>query len=173
MLDKDIDTGAILGSCRTDISQDDTAGTLHDRLMDIGSDLVIETVEKIACGNAKPIAQNEIDTQLLKPAPKIFKEDCKIDWNVEIDSVYDKIRGLSPYPSAWTTIREQSFKIFKTNKEYSQHNHTNSEILSDGKTYIKVACAGGYINILELQMAGKKKMEIKEFLRGCRLFDTI
>ena len=171
MLDKDIDTGAIIGSSRTDISEQDTAETLHDRLMDIGSELVLESVEKIAKGDIKPIAQTEMETESLRPAPKIFKEDCEIDWNGDIDTVYNKIRGLSPYPASWAMIKEHSFKIFRTEKEYCDHNNLTSEVLSDGKTFVKVACRGGYINILELQMAGKKRMEIKDFLRGCRLFD--
>ena len=171
MLDKDIDTGAIIGSSRTDISEQDTAETLHDRLMDIGSELVLVSVEKIAKGDIKPIAQTEMETESLRPAPKIFKEDCEIDWNGDIDTVYNKIRGLSPYPAAWAMIKEHYFKIFRTEKEYCDHNHLTSEVLSDGKTFVKVACRGGYINILELQMAGKKRMEIKDFLRGCRLFD--
>lgn len=169
MLDKDIDTGAIIGQTKTDISETDTAGTLHDRLMEIGADLVKCTVDKIAEGNVELLPQDSIEHDSLRPAPKIFKPYCEINWEDDIDKIYNKIRGLSPYPAAWSILKGNNFKIFETSKEYSEHNLACGEVLSNGSDYIKVACKGGYINILQLQMAGKKRMKTVDFLRGFKL----
>ncbi len=171
MLDKDIDTGAILGNKRTDISESETAETLHDKLMFMGADLVVETIQNIAQGTAKPLAQSQIADSQMRPAPKIFKEDCEIDWSGDIDCIYNKIRGLSPYPAAWANIKDISFKLFEVSKEKTNHSLEFGTILSDGKKYIKIACNGGFLYLLELQMAGKKRMKVEDFLRGCRLFD--
>lgn len=172
MLDKNIDTGEIIDSKRCDISDTDTAGELHDRLMMIGADLVIESVEKIAGENLILKPQTELEQGVtLLPAPKIFKADCEIDWNQDINSIYNKIRGLSPYPSAWCMLNDNLFKILEVSKEIVNHNKTFGEVVSNGKDFIKIPCSGGYINILQLQMSGKKKMNTIDFLRGFRLFD--
>lgn len=171
MLDKDIDTGAIIGNKKTDISSLETAGNLHDKLMRLGADLVIETVDKIASGDTDLIIQSSIESEDLRSAPKIFKEDCKIDWSRPIDDIYNKIRGLSPYPAAWCELDGHVFKIFETAKELSSHSLDFGKVVSNGKDLIKVACNGGYIIISQLQLSGKKRMETIEFLRGFRSFD--
>ena len=203
-LDHDIDTGRIIHRVSTPIADTDTAGDIHDRLMDIGADLVVKTVEDIEAGNIETIDQKEIMVNGqrsmvndLRPAPKIFKETCEICWDKHsVKSAYDFIRGLSPYPGAWTTLRlangsENTLKIFFAEKEYSMVNgqwsmdngqwsmvndqwsmvngQWSMDILTDGKTYIKVALPGGYLRITSLQLAGKRRMSVEEFLRGNHL----
>lgn len=180
MLNHEIDKGDILGQRAIDIEDCDTAGTLHDKLMNLGVGLVIDTVEKIASGKATPIDQNSISATTIKDAPKIFKSDCRIDWSGSCIAINNFIRGLSPYPAAWTMLgfanhEAVGVKIFDACAEPdTQATTTNSEgvagrVISDGRTYIKIGCADGYISIKELQMAGKKRMKTDEFLRGVAL----
>ncbi len=169
-LDKDIDTGAIIGSQRVEIPEDYTAGDLHDSLMKVGAQLVVQSIERIAAEEVDAIAQSTIIDSQMRPAPKIFKDDCRIDWSSSCSTIHNKVRGLSPYPAAWCELKGVAFKIFKTQIEPAQHSHTFGEILSDSKSYIKIAADGGYINILELQMAGKRRMMVEELLRGSKLF---
>lgn len=172
MLDKNIDTGEIIGSTKCDISDTDTAGILHDKLMFIGSELVIESVEAIATEKVKLKSQTELEMGVtLLPAPKIFKADCEIDWSKDIDIIYNKIRGLSPYPSAWCILNGDSFKILEVSKEVVNHDKEFGKVVSNGKDFIKISCNGGYLNVLKLQISGKKKMSTIDFLRGFRLFD--
>ncbi|MCK5170863.1 MAG: methionyl-tRNA formyltransferase [Bacteroidales bacterium] len=168
-----IDTGNIIFQEEIPISNDDNAGSIHDKLMFKGADLVIKTVNSIIENNYPQLIQEDIIDRgtEIKHAPKIFKNDCKINWGKNIDSVHNLIRGLSPYPTSWSEIINTKnepiqVKIFKSEKEMSDHNHSIGEIISDEKTFLKVAVENGFINITELQQAGKKRLNIKDFLRG-------
>lgn len=169
-LNSQIDKGGIIDSRKVAIAPDDTAGTLHDKLMHVGSELVIETVGKIAAGGFRPHEQPPGD-EGLKPAPKIFRDDCRIDWSRRPDEIHNLIRGLSPYPAAWSVFRsgdgaESTMKIFASVPEFGIHEHRPGDILSDGRSFLNVACKSGYISVTELQMAGKKRISVEEFLRG-------
>lgn len=164
MLDKDIDTGDVLCRESVTIAADESAGTLHDKLMYLGGDLVVKSVDRIASGSVIPVAQSNIKDSLTRPAPKIFKEDCKLEWENDVVSIYNKIRGLSPYPAAWCELKGEAFKIFGTH--YEEGLSEIGEIKTDGKTFLKVGCKDGFLFIDDLQMAGKKRMKTEEFLRG-------
>lgn len=169
-LNSEIDKGGIIDSRKVAITPDDNAGTLHDRLMEVGAELVVETVDRIAAGNVI-LREQPADDGGLKPAPKIFKDDCRIDWSHTPDEIRNLIRGLSPYPAAWSVLRsadggELPVKIFAAAAEHDAHEKPPGEILSDGRTFLNVACRAGYISITELQLAGKKRMPVGEFLRG-------
>lgn len=148
----------------------DNVGSLHDKLMETGTDLVVRTVEKIAAGDTAPIPQPQTETTGLKGAPKIFKETCRIDWTQGCNEINNLIRGLSPYPAAWTElVRGESasiLKIYTVEPEPSPHQEQPGTIRSDNKQIFKVACGDGYIRITELQLAGKKRMHADELLRG-------
>lgn len=164
-----IDTGNILFSATVPIREDETAGELHDALMQTGASLLIKTVAAIATGNPEGTPQAHLDESTLKHAPKIFKEDCKIDWNKPVAQAYNLIRGLSPYPTAWTVLQGKTLKIFKATKEIAAHNMAPGEVVTDHKTYLKFAADGGYVAVEEIQLEGKKRMGVQEFLRGFRL----
>lgn len=172
LLDHEIDTGKILFKKEIDIWENDTVGSIHDSLMDVGAKLVIETVDALAEGKARAIAQQTIETAgEIKHAPKIFKEDCKIDWSREAESVRNLIRGLSPYPAAWSTLVNKSTGLEITCKLFFaiQTEGKSAEagtIESDAKNYLKVACKDEWLLITDLQIAGKKRMKADEFLRG-------
>jgi len=173
LLDHEIDTGKILFKRETPIGENETVGDVHDRLMEIGAKLVVETVDAIAEGNIKPVPQTGlIDGTEIKHAPKIFKEDCKIDWNKDSESIRNLIRGLSPYPTAWANlVNEQTgteimTKLFFAQKTDSVKNASPGTYETDRKTFIKVACGNGWLQITDLQIAGKKRMKTDEFLRG-------
>ncbi len=170
MLNHEIDKGDILGQHEVAISPEDNAGTLHDKLMNAGVELVTETVEAIAAGTARPIVQPESEKGLLKEAPKIFKDDCRIDWSETGENIRNLVRGLSPYPAAWSALsgtqESSNVKIYEVRFERAIHSHPPGMLFTDGKKYLKTACADGYILIGELQMAGKKRMKTEEFLRG-------
>lgn len=161
---KEIDTGSILLQDEVIISEDMTAGELHDELMVKGSELVLETVKAIDADDYQLRAQ-DLDRDY-PPAPKIFKEDCRIDWQQDIESIYNFIRGLSPYPGAWTKLDGKLFKVYKAKKEITGHLHETGQLISDGKDYLKVALPDGYIDLIEIQIEGKKKLSVEEFLRG-------
>lgn len=168
-LNHTIDTGNIIMQRRTPILPEDNIGTLYDRLMEIGAGVVCETVDMIASGNVKTTAQ--IESADLRPAPKIFKEDCLIDWIKPVQYLHNFVRGLSPYPVAYTNLKtangeELRVKVFESKAEEAEHNAAPGTVASDGKTYLKVAAAGGWLYILRLQPAGKKPMNISDFLRG-------
>lgn len=170
LLDKDIDTGDLIAVKKVAIADTDTAGTLHDKLMIEGGELVLKSVDMIANGKRDYIPQNTItEGMILRPAPKIFKEDCKIDWTCSVETIYNKVRGLSPYPAAWFEHNDINYKVFGVSREEALHNKPYGEIVTDNKTYIKVACQGGYIYLDELQMAGKKRMKAKDFLLGNKI----
>ncbi len=169
LLNPQIDEGAVLGQTKVAIEPSDNVGTLHDKLMNVGVDLVLETVEKIASGNIAPIEQADMYDGELKPAPKIFKEDCHVDFSRSGEEIVNLVRGLSPYPAAWANLSESlSAKIFEVEFEAKDVDAEVGAILSDGKKYIKVVCADGLINIRELQLSGKKRMTTEELLRGFR-----
>ena len=177
-LKHEIDTGKIIQQVRVPIHETDNVEDVHDRLMLLGGQLVTETVDNILAGTIQPIDQSELvgaDVEL-KPAPKIFHETCQINWNQPMKKVYDFIRGLSPYPAAWSEFedakgKKQSVKIFSTSMvervfTASELMPKPGEMLTDGKTYLYVMCQNGLLSINELQMAGKKRMPIADFLRG-------
>lgn len=166
-LTHDIDTGNIIFREEVDILPQDTSGDLHDRLMKTGAQLLVKTVKAIEEGNYQETPQNLEDTSL-KQAPKIFKEDCNIDWNQSTQKINDLIRGLSPYPTAYTTLHDKVLKIFKATPEIAEVSEIPGSIISDEKTFIKFACTDGYIRIEDLQIQGKKRMKTEDFLRGYR-----
>ncbi|GAA3976906.1 methionyl-tRNA formyltransferase [Pedobacter ginsengiterrae] len=162
-----IDTGDIILSVKTPIADDETAGELHDKLMVIGANLLVKTVTAIAEGNFTEQPQPQSD--VLKHAPKIFKDDCKINWNNPSQLIYNLIRGLSPYPTAFTLLNDKTLKIFKAELENKEPGIAAGGFLSDGKTYLKFATKDGFIKLLDIQYEGKKRMLIEDFLRGMRL----
>ncbi len=171
LLKQEIDTGNILFQEKVQIGPEETNGELHDALMEIGANLVLKTVDALAEGNVSPLAQDimDIDREKLH-APKIFKENCMIDWGKPGTAINNLIRGLSPYPAAWTNFQnsgsETDVKIFRASFEQVNHQYNHGEIRSDNKKYLKIACADGFLHILDLQLAGKKRLGIAEFLRG-------
>lgn len=174
LLNHEIDKGAILAQQCVPILPEDNVGTLYDKLMHIGAGLVLDTVERIAAGDISPVEQQHIDETTLRPAPKIFKEDCRIDWSWNGRRIADFIRGLSPYPAAWTELSGQgvqtasSAKIFSASFEAAAHNSPCGTIQSDGRTFVRVACPDGWISIGEMQIAGKKRLPVRELLLGWR-----
>lgn len=164
-LSHEIDTGSIIFQDSEEISETDTAGALHDRLMVRGAQLVLKTARAIAADSYPRVPQHQ-GTEL-KEAPKIFKNDCAIDWSMTSSQVANFVRGLSPYPSAWTTLNGKVFKVLDvaavTNR--SNHHHTG-EWITDNKTFLHVKVRDGWIAILELQPEGRKQMKIEAFLRG-------
>lgn len=166
-IDDKIDTGEIILQEKTSIANNTTAGELHDQLMVLGANLVLKTVQLIETDNVKTTTQKE--TEEIKAAFKIHKDTCKINWNLPIDNIHNHIRGLSPYPASWTTLYDEEknmpLKIFMVSKELEQHDLKNGTIIST-KTELKVAVTNGYINLLEIQLPGKRKMKVKEVLNG-------
>lgn len=169
LLQKEIDTGHILYRQEVPIATDETVGTLHDKLMIVGAKLLQKTVEAIA--NENYTLQPQVITSVQKHAPKIFREDCQIDWNKKLMTIYKHICGLSPYPAAWTKVidkdnKETVLKIYKCKFRKESCKEAPRTIVSDSKTYFSIAVDGGYIDILELQQAGRKRMNITDFLKG-------
>lgn len=170
-LDHQIDTGRVIQRVAVPILDTDNASDVHDKLMLLGSDLVVETVDHILNGTVTSIPQSELQTdEPLRPAPKIFKDTCRIDWSLGVKRVYDFVRGLSPYPAAWTEWtaggKQTVMKIYQTAKEFAAVSEPVGTVLTDGRTYLKVALADGYLHIDSLQLAGKKRMAVADFLRG-------
>lgn len=170
-LDHDIDTGSVIQRVPVPILDTDNVEDVHDKLMHLGSDLVVETVDNILAGTVTPIPQSELQTdEPLRPAPKIFKETCRIDWTQGVKRTYDFVRGLSPYPAAWTELtyngKTSVLKVYTTSKEFCEVSEPIGTIVTDGKTYLKVAQTDGYQHLLTIQLAGKKRMQTADFLRG-------
>jgi len=166
-LKHEIDTGDVIFSEKVAIAEDDTAGDLHDHLMEAGAGLLVKTVKAIASGDFKE--QPQQFSEELKHAPKIFKEFCKIDWNLPVLTIYNLIRGLSPYPTAFTELNDKTIKIFKAGYESAQPDIVPGAYVTDGKSFLKFAASDGFINVLDVQYEGKKRMKTDEFLRGMRL----
>ncbi len=171
MLNAEIDKGDIICRVEMPILPSDNAGTLHDRMMVAGAELVVQTVDRIAAGNIVPLSQMNIPEEGLKPAPKIFKEDCRVDWNRPGREIVNFIRGLSPYPGAWTDFADTTLKLLAGNYEPGVENY---ELPKPGtfdfsdKEVMRVACADGRIAVTELQPAGKRRMTAKEFRNGIK-----
>jgi methionyl-tRNA formyltransferase len=173
MLNEKIDTGKILLAEKVLIGNEETAGELHDRLMLIGSKLVIKTVLKIISGDVNEISQESMisDPVALKPAPKIFREDCHINWDQEVETIFNLIRGLSPGPGAFTDVlladgTTQNLKIFQSKYEVAAYRGAPGDIFTDGKTFLKIGAKNGFIHPARLQLSGRKVMNSGDFLRG-------
>ncbi|MBE6176581.1 MAG: methionyl-tRNA formyltransferase [Rikenellaceae bacterium] len=173
LLNEEIDKGAIIEQRKVDILPEDNIGTLYDRLMVVGAELVSHTVDKIALGEYQTIEQMHIDENTLRPAPKIFKEDGRIDWHSGVVAIHNRVRGLSPYPAAWTPIYKcgeecGSAKIFTTHIEKQSMSVAVGTLRSDGRSYLAVAASDGWVYIDEIQLAGKRRMAVKDLLLGWR-----
>lgn len=166
-LKHEIDTGDVIFSEKVDIDDEMTAGDLHDLLMNVGAGLLVRTVTAIESGDYEE--QPQLHSDALKHAPKIFKEYCLIDWNLPASAVHNMIRGLSPYPTAFTKLKDKTLKVFRAEIEDQEPGISPGGFLSDGKTYLKFACKDGFIRLTDLQYEGKKRMSVEEFLRGIRL----
>lgn len=182
-LKHEIDTGDVIQQRSCPIGRHENVEDIHDRLMVMGADMVIETVDAIIAGTVKPIPQDQMLTtgQQPTPAPKIFKETCRIDWTRPAEQVYNHIRGLSPYPAAWASLMDETenivttLKIYKTGEPqpYGNGEHpVAGTILADRKT-MRIACADGWLEILSLQQSGKKRMDTDAFLRGFTITPTM
>lgn len=165
-LQHDIDTGNILLQERIPIGDDETASELHDRMKIIGAALIVKTIKGFAESNLQEVPQEKLVTEVLRHAPKIYTDTCKIDWNKEADAVYNLIRGLSAYPGAFTDFHGKVLKIFRAQKEKASIPGTPGKYESDGKSFLRFFCIDGLISVKEIQLEGKKKMGIEEFLRG-------
>ncbi|MBP7399938.1 MAG: methionyl-tRNA formyltransferase [Chitinophagales bacterium] len=164
-LKKEIDTGDILFTKPIEILPDDNAGSLHDKMMLAGAELLFKTVKVIESRSFNTMPQHKNSN---KTAPKIFKEDCKIDWNNSSQTIYNFIRGLSPYPTAWTILEDKTLKIFSGKIIFDKTSQSPGNYITDGKQYLRFATADGLIDITELQLEGKKKMSVTDFLKGYR-----
>lgn len=167
LLQHEIDTGNILFSQQVDIGLQDTASILHDKLMVAGAEVLLKTVSALKSDNVHPIPQAQLEASLLKAAPKIFKKDSLIIWDSPTDQVYNQIRGLSPYPAAHTSLDGKVLKIYETQKGSPIHKMPG-EYVTDGKTFLSFATQDGSLLITALQLEGKKRMHVEEFLRGYR-----
>ena len=180
-LKHEIDTGEVIQQVRIPIADEDNVEVIHDKLMNLGGRLVTETVDAILAGTVKPVPQEELinlSEEELRPAPKIFKDTCRIDWTKGVKAVYDFVRGLSPYPAAWTELVNVDgsslvLKIFQTEKNFFSHGEKIGTVSTDGKTYLRVALTDGYLNIKSLQLAGKKRMPVADFLRGLKVTEGL
>lgn len=173
LLDHEIDTGKVLFKYETEIGENETVGDIHDRLMETGAGLVLKTVDALASGEYKAIPQEELAAGTeIKHAPKIFKDDCKIDWNKPTETVRNLVRGLSPYPTAWSLLvnnetgEKIQTKIFFAGKTDENEAAQPGTIKTDKKKTLLVACGNGWLNITDIQLAGKKRMKTEELLRG-------
>lgn len=170
-LQQEIDTGNILLQEKIEIGENETAGELHDKLKTLGANVLVKTIQQIESGNIKEYKQSEIRNpeSEIKHAPKIFTETCKIDWNNKAEDIFNLIRGLSPSPCAFTYLHNKMLKIFYGKKENINHKLPNGDVASDGKKYLKFSCADGFINCTDIQLQGKKRMNVEDFLRGYKI----
>jgi methionyl-tRNA formyltransferase len=189
-LKHEIDTGDILLQVSFPIGENETAGEVHDKMKEIGANVLVKTVKGLADGSIKELPQGVIihskkmgtligkestsdpdnidEKTVLKHAPKIFTETCRIDFSRSVDEVHNLIRGLSPFPGAFITLNEKTLKIFRTEKLFENPVSVAGQYETDGKSFLRFACADGYVAVKELQLEGKKKMTTEEFLRGYR-----
>lgn len=168
-LKHEIDTGDIIQQVRIPIEESDNVEMVHDKLMVLSGKLVTETVDNIIAGTVTSIPQDQFKDVPLTPAPKIFRDTCRIDWNQLTKRIYDFIRGLSPYPAAWTTLEGKSVKIYEVEKDVTTTQSKPGTIATDGKNNLKVATADGWIIIKTLQLEGKKRMPVSDLLRGLKI----
>ncbi|SEG19996.1 methionyl-tRNA formyltransferase [Algoriphagus boritolerans] len=167
-LKHEIDTGSIIFQEKITIHPEDDLGIVYEKLMTIGADLVVRTVDVISKNEVNPSIQDE--SKALHHAPKIFKETCKIDWTKSAESIHNLVRGLSPYPAAWTEFQGKTCKIFKTSfTKENLNDKKQGQWESDGKSFLKFQTGEGTLNVLELQLEGKKRMKIEELLRGLKI----
>jgi methionyl-tRNA formyltransferase len=165
-LKHEIDTGDILLQEKFSIGENENAGEVHDKMKEVGAQLLVKTIKGLADGTVQEVPQTT--REMLRHAPKIFTDTCKIDWNKPVDEIHNLIRGLSPYPGAFTHLQEKLFKLYQSKKEYAKPTVPPGEIETDKKSFLKFAAADGYIYALEIQPEGRKRMPIAEFLRGYR-----
>lgn len=164
---KEIDTGPLILQKSISIGKNDSAGDLHDKLMILGAQTLIKTLNLIE--NRELVSIPQSTTEVLLTAPKIFKEDCEIDWETSGEEIFNFIRGLSPYPTAYTSMRNLKLKIFSADFILQSHEDEPGTYFTDGSAELRFACTNGFILIKELQLEGKKRMKVSEFLRGLRL----
>ncbi len=177
-LKHEIDTGNILLQKKIDITENETAGTLHDKMMEAGAELLLQTINELAKGNLEEITQphtsypipdtSNLPLHTLHHAPKIFTETCEINWNKNAGEIYNLIRGLSPYPAAFTFLQGKKLKIFSSEKEINTEVQEPGNVFTDHKSFLKFSTNNGYISLKEIQLEGKKRMMIEDFLRGYR-----
>lgn len=174
-LTHEIDTGRVIQRRSIPIADDDNVGVIHDKLMVMGAEMVCETVDNIIADRVVPIAQEELTTdEPLRPAPKIFKDTCRLNFSCNVEQLYNQVRGLSPYPAAWYEWVApdgaiSSVKVYEATRRVCNHSLACGSIVTDGKKTIEIACADGFLSIHSLQLAGKKRLTAEELLRGYKL----
>jgi methionyl-tRNA formyltransferase len=166
LLKHEIDTGDLLFQQRIPIGENETAGELHDHMMEAGAELVLKSVQALENHTAAPFPQEETE---VTHAPKIFTETCRIDFNRPLQEVHNFVRGLSPYPGAWTELDGKTLKILRAQKGSAMQGVSPGTFESDGKNHLRVSAQDGFLDILELQMEGKRRMDVREFLNGYRM----
>lgn len=170
-LKHEIDTGDILLQERIPIGEDESAGELHDKMKEVGAQVLVKTIKGIADGTLLEQPQFAAETQLteLKHAPKIFTETCIIDWTKSCESIHNLIRGLSPYPGAITKLNGKLLKVYESRKEEAGREEEPGSISTDNKKFLKFACSDGFIHVMDIQPEGKKRMNVEDFLRGHKI----
>ena len=169
-LKHEIDTGDILLQASMPITENETAGEVHDKMKELGAEILVKTIKEIATNSLQEKPQQIFSTSTdLRHAPKIFTENCKIDFTKTVNEVHNLIRGISPFPGAFTHVNGKLLKIYLSKKEITNHTQQAGSLISDETTFIKFACSNGYIHVLELQLEGKKKMKVVDFLSGNKL----
>lgn len=166
-LQHEIDTGNILLQAVIPIGENETAGDLHDKMKEVGAELLVKTIEQLSEGTLKEMPQQNITVEI-KHAPKIFTETCRIDWSKTTSEIHNLVRGLSPFPGAFTFLKDRTLKIYRSKKEAAKHNFEIGSFHTDQKTFLKFTCIDGFIHVTDIQLEGKKRMLIEEFLRGYR-----
>jgi len=164
----DIDTGPLLYSQRVPITENETAGDLHDKLKIVGAELLVKTMDALAIGSAVESPQPADADLTIRHAPKLFTENCRIDFNTSVNQVHNLVRGLSPYPTAFTQLGDKIFRIYASKKETANLSAVPGSYESDGKNTLKFACTDGWLHAVEVQIEGKKRMPVRDFLRGWR-----
>jgi methionyl-tRNA formyltransferase len=171
-LKHEIDTGNIFLQEKITIGDDETAGELHDRMKETGAALLVKTIQGLAAGTLQPVSQEDMleqnKMQEIRHAPKIFTETCRIDWNRSVHDIYNQVRGLSPYPGAFTFLHQKTFKIFRAEKQVEAPVVSPGQYETDNRSMLRFAGTDGYIAVKEIQLEGKKKMQTGDFLRGYR-----
>jgi len=167
-LKQEIDTGDMLFQESLPIGENETAGEVHDRMMVLGAEVVLKSVQAIEKGDYELKAQKD---EFATKAPKVYNETCEINFNQSTEKVHDFIRGLSPYPAAWTTLDDLKLKVLRTTKLIENHNLAPSTFFTDNKHFLKIATNDGFVEVHELQLAGRKRMKTKDFLNGYKIGD--